>query len=253
MCNKVRISYDLLEAIIKEWMMYICKIVYIVLIFVGMNQFCFAESTVNILCDEEDATLYVNGLKKLPIKEKSTSISLPLGDYELMVSKPLDEDWQLVGRKNIILKNEKPVDVKISINIEKISKKTNKSSADNFKKSADVVVDKVRKLEWQDDASVVEVKKNWMDAQAYCKTLSLDGKNDWRLPSYDELISIVDYTKHTLAVMPAFEHVVSEYYWSSNIDVENKENVKSIYFGNGCPDGKSKKNLYFVRCVRILK
>jgi len=100
---------------------------------------------------------------------------------------------------------------------------------------------------------VTEVKKNWMDAQAYCKALSLDGKNDWRLPTYDELISIVDYTKHTLAVMPAFEHIVSEYYWSSNIDIENKENVKSIYFGNGCPDGKSKKNLYFVRCVRILK
>lgn len=233
--------------------MYMGKLLFILLIFFGVIQFCFADSTVNIICDEEDATLYINGLKKMQIKEKSTPISLPSGVYELMVSKPLDEDWQLVGRKNIVLQEGKPVDAKLSMDIEKISKKTNKSSADNFKKSADIVLDKVAKLEWQDNTSVTEVKKNWMDAQAYCKALSLDGKNDWRLPTYDELISIVDYTKHTLAVMPAFEHIVSEYYWSSNIDIENKENVKSIYFGNGCPDGKSKKNLYFVRCVRILK
>jgi hypothetical protein len=229
------------------------KLLFTLLIFGGAIQFCFADSTVNIICDEEDATLYINGLKKMQIKEKSTPISLPSGTYELMASKPLDEDWQLVGRKNIILHESKPIDAKLSMDIEKISKKTNKSSADNFKKSADIVLDKVAKLEWQDNTSVTEVKKNWVDAQAYCKALSLDGKNDWRLPTYDELIGIVDYTKHTLAVMPAFEHIVSEYYWSSNIDIENKENVKSIYFGNGCPDGKSKKNLYFVRCVRILK
>jgi len=233
--------------------MFIGKLLFFVCITIGVTQVSFANTVVNIGCDEEDATLYVNGVTKLQIKEKTTPVTLSSGAYELMVSKPLDEDWQLVGRKNIVIKNEKSIDVKLGMDIEKISKKTNKSSADSFVKHGDVVVDKARKLVWQDDASVATVKKNWTEAEAYCKALILNGTKDWRLPSYDELISIVDYTKHTLAVMPAFKHIVSEYYWSSNIDIEDKENVKSIYFGNGCPDGKSKKNRYFIRCVHKLK
>jgi hypothetical protein len=229
------------------------NIIYLIWVFISVIQFSLAQSSVNVICDEDDATLYVNGVKKLKIKAQRTPIVLPAGEYELMVSKPLDEDWHLVGRKNIVLLDEKSIEVPLSMNIEKISKKTNKSSADNFTKTDDIVVDKVAKLVWQDNTSVVTVKKNWMDAQAYCKALSLNDKHDWRLPTYDELITIVDYTKHTLAVMPAFKHIVSEYYWSSTVDSEDKEKIKNIYFGNGCPDGKLKKNLYFVRCVRKLK
>ena len=233
--------------------MFVGRVVSSVLLFIVMTQLCFADSTVNIHCDEEEAILYVNGVKKLQIKEKITPISLPTGNYELMVSKPLDEDWQLVGRKNIVLKDDTSVDVKLGMDIEKISKKQNRSSADNFEKSADVVVDRAAKLVWQDDASVTEIKKNWKDAQAYCEALTLGHADDWRLPSYDELISIVDYNKHTLAIMPAFKYIVSEYYWSSNVDVEDAKSVKNIYFGNGCPDSKPKKNDYYIRCVRKLK
>jgi len=233
--------------------MFRAKILFSVIVFLFVNQLCFSDAIVNIHCDEKEAVLYVNGVEKVQIKEKITSMPLPSGNYELMLSKPLDEDWQLVGRKNIVLKDDTSIDVKLGMDIEKISKKQNRSNADNFEKSADVVVDKAAKLVWQDDASVTEIKKNWDDAQVYCEALTLGHADDWRLPSYDELISIVDYNKHTLAIMPAFKHIVSEYYWSSNVDVEDTKSVKNIYFGNGCPDSKPKKNAYYIRCVRTLK
>ncbi len=206
------------------------------------------QTNVNIICAESGATLYVNGEKKVTLEAKSTPILLAKGHYELMVTKPLDEDWRMVGRKTIDVSSESQMQVNLGLDIEKISKKKNTSSADNFAKAKDTVVDKAGKLVWQDDDAVTHVKKNWLDAQAYCKAYG-DGKS-WRLPNYDELISIVDYTKHTLAVMPAFEHIVSEYYWTSTEEEKNTKNVKNVYFGNGCPDGKSKTKEYFIRCVR---
>ena len=131
----------------------------------------------------------------------------------------------------------------------KISKKTNKSSADNFTKKGEVVLDEAAYLIWQDDTAVTEVKKNWFDAEKYCKSLSIDGIDSWRVPSYDELITIVDYTKHTLAAMSAFKHVISEYYWSSNEDNKDTKNAKNIYFGNGCPNVNLKEDEYYIRCV----
>jgi len=233
--------------------MNVVKILFTVLFVFGMTLTTYAETTVNIACAESGATLFVNGKKKGVLNDKITPIVLPVGKYELMVTKPLDEDWRMIARKNIEISNAKMRTVDLSLDIEKVSKKKNTSSVDNFSKAGDVVIDKKGKLIWQDTPSVIEVKKNWEEAKAYCQALSLEHSEDWRLPSYDELISIVDYTKHTLAIMPAFEHIVSEYYWSSNADKENSKNVKNVYFGNGCPDGKSKKNKYFIRCVRPLK
>jgi len=233
--------------------MHLSKILFNLLFVFGITALTYATTRVNIVCGEADATLLVNGKKKGVLHDKVTAIVLPIGKYELMVTKPLDEDWRMVGRKNIELRDEKVRSVDLSLDIEKISKKKNTSTVDNFRKSGNVVIDKSRKLIWQDTPSVIEVQKNWEDAKSYCQALSLEHGEDWRLPSYDELISIVDYTKYTLAIMPMFEHIVSEYYWSSNEDTENSQNVKNIYFGNGCPDEKPKKEKYFIRCVRPLK
>jgi len=209
------------------------------------------EGKVSIYSSSLDASVYVDGKKVGKISKEPLMLSLLEGQHELMVANILDEDWQEVQRKKIVLKKDDVLNLRFSLDLEKISKKTNKSSADNFRKKGEVVLDEAAHLVWQDDTSVIEVKKNWFDAEKYCKSLSIDGLDRWRVPSYDELITIVDYTKHTLAVMPAFKHVISEYYWSSNEDDKDTKNAKNIYFGNGCPNVNLKEDEYYIRCVHL--
>ena len=48
-------------------------------------------------------------------------------------------------------------------------------------------------LMWQQD---MQTFMSWVDAIAYCEELTLAGYNDWRLPSINELQSIVDYNRY---------------------------------------------------------
>lgn len=75
---------------------------------------------------------------------------------------------------------------------------------------AGVVVDIVTGLVWQ---KVVPSKYagcaastdcSLSEARSYCQNLYLDGKDDWRLPSYIELESLVDETKANIALDTAF-------------------------------------------------
>jgi hypothetical protein len=36
---------------------------------------------------------------------------------------------------------------------------------------------------------------NWESAKKYCKDLTIGQRKDWRLPTIQELLSIVDYSK----------------------------------------------------------
>lgn len=209
-----------------------------------------ATGTVTISSPTKGADIYVDGKKMATIVKVPVTLSLDEGRHEVMVSKIMDEDWQQVARKNVNVESAKTTPLIFSLDLEKISKKKNTGQRDNFIKDGDVVIDKKLNLVWQDNTAVIKVKKTWEEAKAYCQSLSLSYSDSWRLPTYDELITIVDYDKHTLAAMPAFKHVVSEYYWSSDTDKENSKNAKNIYFGNGCPSSNAKAERYYIRCVR---
>jgi Protein of unknown function (DUF1566)/Bacterial Ig domain len=73
-----------------------------------------------------------------------------------------------------------------------------------------VIVDNTTKLEWQDSYPDNEnnIKVTTIDeAQAYCSALTLGASNDWRLPNFQELKSIIDITKD-----PALNNIFKERY-----------------------------------------
>jgi len=123
-----------------------------------------------------------------------------------------------------------------------------------FTKVNGVVIDSKTTLEWQDDYSDNDggnIKlANWTDAIDYCEALSLDSKDDWRLPNKKELLSIVDYGTYNPAIISIFEKTTSHYYWSSTTVAANTRYVWAVYFGHGGTGNLHKSDNGYVRCVR---
>jgi len=109
-------------------------------------------------------------------------------------------------------------------------------------------------LMWQDDNDAATVQNNWQGAIDYCQNLNLAGHSDWRLPSFDELRTIVDKNNH-LAIKSEFKNTASDGYWSSTPGAGDSGFAWDVYFRGGDESdgyGYKNSNLY-VRCVRDSK
>ena len=107
-------------------------------------------------------------------------------------------------------------------------------------------------LMWQDDESAKSVEKNWQGAIDYCQNLNLAGHSDWRLPSFDELRTIVDKNNHP-AIKSEFKNTASDVYWSSTPVAGNSYYAWGIYFDGGYESSYDKDANVYVRCVRDSK
>ncbi|MEM6930062.1 MAG: DUF1566 domain-containing protein, partial [Myxococcota bacterium] len=100
-------------------------------------------------------------------------------------------------------------------------------------------------LEWQrSDSGTVQT---WESALAYCEALALNDRTDWRLPSYKELASIVDYSQ-AVTIPSAFTDTDADWYWSSS---PQRDNAFPISFADG--EGTLNRDqtvAHQVRCVR---
>lgn len=114
------------------------------------------------------------------------------------------------------------------------------------------VTDKATGLVWQksDDDDL----KTWSEAREYCQNLELPsgGWTDWRLPSVEELISIVDYGAHDPAINPVFWGTEQLPYWSATTMPDDSGGAQIVGFINGTVSWDYRSAEYNVRCVRRL-
>ncbi len=113
-----------------------------------------------------------------------------------------------------------------------------------------VVTDNVTGLQWQDDNTTTPSTLTWDYAITYCTNLEFGGFSDWRLPSKEELETIVDYGKYSPSIDQTFTNVTSSYYWSSTTDASYTSYAWLVSFNYGYTRNDVKTDSYYVRCVR---
>jgi len=91
---------------------------------------------------------------------------------------------------------------------------------------------------------------NWKNALKYCEELEVSGLTDWRLPTKEELSSIVDYTKYYPAIDRKYFNNLSAFYWSSTSYAYRTGRAWGVHFDDGHDRYYAKDSSYFVRAVR---
>ena len=75
--------------------------------------------------------------------------------------------------------------------------------------NTEIVTDEITRLEWQDDATVSDDtnQTEWEDAVIQCTNIRVGGHDDWRLPTREELESIVNRGKSDPAISSDFVNI----------------------------------------------
>ena len=93
-----------------------------------------------------------------------------------------------------------------------------------------------------------ERELNWHDANLYCELLVIDNKNDWRLPSIEELYDM--YTGNIDLGFKFPHHQLSCFYWVGMEPYGNMTNSVDVISGYRLM--KNVKELLKVRPVRYI-
>jgi hypothetical protein len=114
---------------------------------------------------------------------------------------------------------------------------------------------------WQ--VSEVGERLSWDNAVAYCNNLTLCNRDDWRLPSIKELVTIVDVTrdidKGDIYIDASVFNSKSKdmippdqfWFWTSQSSVKDTNNAWYVYFKDGSViDGEKTTSQGYARCVR---
>ena len=116
------------------------------------------------------------------------------------------------------------------------------------------ILDNVTGLEWQQVPNTTY--KTWTNAFTYCSTLVFPaGSNshaDWRLPTVQELATLVDYNRSTPAIDPLFGMTPNTRYWTEDGRVQNTAYAWWVDFDYGriLSEDETTSSALAVRAVR---
>ena len=119
--------------------------------------------------------------------------------------------------------------------------------------SDDLVLDKETRLIWARDANLPKGMQTWQDGVNYCRNqIQLGNRKGWRLPTIEELLSIIDPSEHNSALPNGhpFVNVQGVFYWSSTTYESSSSRAWFVSMGVGFAQVYSKSVSYFVWPVR---
>ena len=111
------------------------------------------------------------------------------------------------------------------------------------------VTDTSTKLMWKQAPEAG--KYHWDEAMAtFGKNVSFAGYNDWRMPTIDELKSLIDDSYHPTIRPVAFPNTPATVFWSASPDVDGGYSAWYVNFYYGYDGWYNKDNAFQVRLVR---
>lgn len=114
----------------------------------------------------------------------------------------------------------------------------------------DVIYDTSTSLLWQDAEDNKDLSITYFKAKDYCEKLVIAEYSDFRLPTLNELQSIVDYRKYKPAIIEGFTYTANETYWTSTTFADDSTEVWTIQFKKGERSVKGKHYNRNLRCVQ---
>lgn len=207
----------------------------------------------------KDATLYVDGEKNIDLTKEFTAVTLEEGNHKLKLVEPTNGHCEKYKEKEIYVSASGSVNVSFKFEkklepTEAYKKILNKKDSIKFQRftrtKSMTVKDEKLGLIWQDDEYPSRQERDFNSAQEYCEALKFSKFDDWRVPTYEELLSIVDYDRYDAAIVPLFTKTFSKRYWSSSQDVSAPDYAWSVDFLYGRTSTTKKSKKHYVRCVR---
>jgi len=117
-----------------------------------------------------------------------------------------------------------------------------------------MVKDPTTNLVWEDTIHTTEDKITHDEANTYCESLKVGEVSGWRLPTLNELLTLVDYTRSDPAILKEFNHIKSgTVYWASTPYVRSRDEFWGVDFKDGATEGTSKYYNRYIRCVKDAK
>ena len=111
------------------------------------------------------------------------------------------------------------------------------------------VFDQKTKLWWQ--RSDDDTDRTMRQARDYCDSLTLNTFSDWRLPSAEELLSIVSFDKFSPSVITAvFIGTDNAPYWTGTQNAAVSSEAWTVNFWTGAVLLAHRNDTHRVRCVR---
>ncbi len=121
------------------------------------------------------------------------------------------------------------------------------------------VLDKETGLVWAKDANLAmtsgydaDGRLTWQMAIDYCRTVTIDNRKGWRLPTIDELSSLIDMSQSGSPKVPSgvFNNVQSTNYYSSTTYEDNSILAWGVHVNNGNANILDKADPFYVWPVR---
>ena len=126
------------------------------------------------------------------------------------------------------------------------------NAKDRFEVKEQIVIDSFSGLMWQKATGMKNI--TWSGAIRYCKKIEIGGYADWKAPSIDELMSLIDKNGFKISINTKyFPDTIESFYWTSSIDKNDKSRAWLVFFDSGFGDHSYKDRKGHIRCVRSSK